>query len=253
MDLENDPAIVQRRRFMAQRTRKGSSNRKPPVKLATDAAPAVDSTSSVAGAACDLDSASPDIDAGLHAESPSRDIGSDALTTGMDTASSSSAPSDLWIALRRAALHRSFDNENSSGSASSGAPGASSSDVATDIASAPITGMDTASSDSMDVVRSEFDISAAGDLFWSNAADYLALNQRLLDATQHIFGRQRDLVLEISASMLEAMYKAPDPATMTKRLIGGHSSRAVSDRTPPKPPHVSEVGNAPEQAAEAAE
>jgi hypothetical protein len=221
MDLENDPAIGQRRRFMAQRTRKGSSNRKPPVKLDTDAAPAVDS-------------ASPDIDAGLDAESPSGDIESDALT-GMDTAASSSVPSDLWIALRRAALHRSLDNEDSSDSAASDVPSASSSDVPTDLVSAPITGMDTASSSSMDVLRSEFDISAAGSLFWSNAADYLALNQRLLDATQHIFGRQRDLVLEISASMLEAMYKAPDPATMTKRLIGGHPSRAVSDRTPPRP------------------
>jgi hypothetical protein len=230
MDLENDPAIGQRRRFMAQRTRKGSSNRKPPLKIASDAAPAVDGASSVARAASHLDSASPDINAGLSdADSRSPDIDSGASTTSM-TVSSSSVPSDIWIALRRAALHRSLDNDKTDSSdAVSGATGVSPSDnVATDGASASITGMDTASSSSMDVLRTEFDISAAGSLFWSNTADYLALNRRLLDATQYIFERQRDLVLEISGSVLEAMYKATDPATMTRRLICGHSSRVGS-------------------------
>ena len=43
--------------------------------------------------------------------------------------------------------------------------------------------MDTRSWSSMDVLRTEFDIFASGSLFWSNTADYLTLNRRLLDAT----------------------------------------------------------------------
>jgi hypothetical protein len=213
MDLENDPAIDQRRRLLAQRTRKRKSNAfaKPPFKIDTDAAPDLDSGSSVGGVV--LESASPDTNGGLSgAESPSRDIDGGALKIDMDTAASSSVPSEMWIALRRAALHRSLDNDttDSSDTAPSGAPSASSSDnVATDTVSArATTGIDTASSSSTDVLRTEFDICVAGSFFWSNTADYLTLNRRLLDATGYIIRRQRELVLEMSGAMLEAVCKA---------------------------------------------
>jgi hypothetical protein len=198
------------------RTRKGSSNGsgRPALKIATDAAPNVHSASAstAVGAAPYPDSTSPDINTGLFdADSPSGDIGSDTLPIGIDSVSSSSVPSDMWIALRRAALHRSLDNDRTetSDGGSSAAPGASSSDdVATETASAPTTGMNTRSSSGMEVLRTDFDISATGDLFWSNTADYLTLNRRLFDATRYIMGRQRDLVLEISRSMLDLMCKA---------------------------------------------
>jgi hypothetical protein len=196
------------------RTRKSSSYRsgRPALKIATDAAPDVDSASTAVDAASNPDSAFPDFNAGLfHADSPTGDIGSDTSPIGIDGVSSSSVPSDMWIALRRAALHRSLDNEKTetSDSGASRAPGASSSDnVATETASAPKTGLDAASSSGMDALQTDFDISAAGDLFWSNTADYLTLNRRLLDATRYIMGRQRDLVLEISRSILDLMCKA---------------------------------------------
>src|SRR5688572_22883473 len=83
--------------FMAQHTRKGSANRKPSLKIATDAAPAVDSASTAAAAAFHLDSASPAFDAALSdADSASRDIDSGASTTGLDTVSPSNVPSEMW-------------------------------------------------------------------------------------------------------------------------------------------------------------